>query len=560
MAVLTALDWTVLGVYLVSIVGFGIWMGRGNRRIDDFFLAGREMKWWAAGLSVMATQISAITFVGTTGQAYTQGMSFLVVYFGLPFAMVALCLTLVPFFYRSGVYTAYQYLEHRFDARTRTLTSLLFLVSRGLAMGVTLYAPSLVLSVILGWSETATILVMGGTTILYVVYGGNKSVIWTDVVQMAIIWFGIFVCVAVAIGQLPASLSLRDSLALAQLTNHLEVMDTSLDPARPYTLWSGVIGGMFLAMAYFGADQSQVQRYLSGRSLTESRLALLFNAFLKVPMQFLILLTGVLVFVFYHFEPPPLLWNTVEARRLEAFVPAGELASLQDRFLVAHRERRTAAEAYAALRDEGARRAYLDAHARMSAAHAEAGRRVGELSGKAYNDTNYIFPSYVVSQVPEGLAGLVIAVIFAAAMSTLSGEFNSLATASMVDFYQRYVRKEASDAHYLGMSRLFTAGWGVFACAVALQAGKLGSAIEVVNRFGSYFYGSILGVFGLAILTPGTSARGAFYGLIAGMTTVFLVSRYTSIAFLWYNVVGAVTVFLTGLLITAAVPERRVAS
>jgi solute:Na+ symporter, SSS family len=340
-AVLTALDWGVLGVYLVAIVGFGVWMGRGNKKIDDFFLAGREMRWWAAGLSVMATQISAITFVGTTGQAYTQGMSFLVVYFGLPFAMVTLCLTLVPFFYRSGVFTAYQYLEKRFDARTRTLTSLLFLVSRGLAMGVTLYAPSLVLSVILGWSENATILLMAGTTIVYVAYGGNKSVIWTDVVQMAIIWFGIFVCVGVALVQLPASFSLRDSLALAQLTNHLEVMDFSADPARPYTVWSGVIGGMFLAMAYFGADQSQVQRYLSGKSLTESRLALLFNAFLKVPMQFLILLTGVLVFVFYHFALPPLLWNTVEARRLEKYVPPAELASLQDRFLVAHRDRQT---------------------------------------------------------------------------------------------------------------------------------------------------------------------------------------------------------------------------
>jgi Na+/proline symporter len=558
---LTGLDWTVLGVYMVAIVGFGIFMGRGNEKMSDFFLAGREMKWWAAGLSVMATQISAITFVGTTGQAYTQGMSFLVVYFGLPFAMVALCLTLVPFFYRAGVFTAYQYLEQRFDARTRTLTSLLFLVSRGLAMGVTLYAPSLVLSVILGWSETATILLMGGTTILYVVYGGNKSVIWTDVVQMAIIWFGIFVCVGVAIVKLPASFSLRDSLALAQVTHHLDVMDVSLDPAKPYTLWSGLIGGTFLAMAYFGADQSQVQRYLSGKSLTESRLSLLFNAFLKVPMQFFILLTGVLVFVFYHFERPPLLWNAAEMRRLESHMPAPELEALRARFEAVHQARLAAAEDYARTRSADARRDYLDAQARLAAAHAEAGLEVQELSGgKAYNDTNYIFPSYVVSQLPGGLAGLVIAVIFAAAMSTLSGEFNSLATASMVEFYQRFVTTNASDAHYLIVSRLFTAGWGIFACVVALQAGKLGSAIEVVNRFGSYFYGSILGVFGLAILTPRASARGAFYGLLTGMVTVFLVSRYTSLAFLWYNVVGAVTVFLVGLLITAAVPERPVAS
>ena len=284
------------------------------------------MRWWAAGLSVMATQISAITFVGTTGQAYTKGMSFVAFYFGLPFAMVVLSLTLVPFFYRAGVYTAYQYLERRFDSRTRTLTSLLFLLSRGLPVGVTLYAPSLVLSVILGWSETATIALMGGTTIVYVVYGGNRSVIWTDVAQMALIWFGIFTCVGVAIAQLPAGVGLRDALALAQTAGRLEMMDTSPDLSRPYTLWSGLIGGMFLSMAYFGCDQSQVQRYLSGRSLTESRLSLLFNAFLKVPMQFLILLTGVLVFVFFHFHETPLLWNRAELARLEAQAPPAELA------------------------------------------------------------------------------------------------------------------------------------------------------------------------------------------------------------------------------------------
>jgi solute:Na+ symporter, SSS family len=553
---LTGLDWAVLLFYLVAIVGFGIWIGRDTKQISDFFLAGREIRWWAAGLSVMATQISAITFVGTTGQAYTTGMSFLVVYFGLPIAMVVLCLTLVPFFYRSGVFTAYEYLEKRFDSRTRTLTSVLFLISRGLSMGVTLYAPSLVLAVILGWSETTTILVMGGTTILYVVHGGNKSVIWTDVVQMVIIWAGIFICAGVALAKVPEAFTLRDSLAVAQITNHLEMMDVSPDPSRPYTLWSGLIGGTFLAMAYFGADQSQVQRYLSARSLQESRLSLLFSGFLKVPMQFLILLTGVLVFVFYHFERPPLLWNAQEMRRLERAAPA-ETAVLRTQLAAAHAARQAAAEEYARTRNPQARQAYLEAHAHLTAVHQQAGRRAAELSGaKSYNDTNYIFPSYVVSKLSGGLAGLVIAVIFAAAMSTLAGEFNSVATATMVDFYQRFVRSDASASHYLWMSRLFTALWGVFACLVALKAGQLGSAIEVVNRFGSYFYGSILGVFGLAILTPRANARGAFYGLIAGMATVYLVSRFTSIAFLWYNVVGAVTVFVVGLLITVALPDR----
>src|SRR5688572_2226632 len=549
---MTTLDWVVLGVYMVAIVAWGIWAGRGNKKMDDFFLAGRQMRWWAVGLSVMATQISAITFIGTTGQAYTDGMRFLVVYFGLPFAMVILCVTLVPFFYRARVFTAYEYLEKRFDSRTRTLTSLLFLFSRGMAVGVTLYAPSLVLSVILGLGETATIVLMGGSTILYVIYGGNKSVIWTDVVQMAIIWFGIFLCFGIAIRQLPDEMGLRDALALAQTSGRLRIMDTSPSLTTPYTLWSGLIGGFFLMLSYFGCDQSQVQRYLSGSSLTQSRLSLLFNAFLKVPMQFVILLTGVLVFVFYHFHPAPLLWNPVEMAKLERQAPAAELQAVRQRYAAAQASRQGSAEAWASSRNPDAEAAYHSAAAEMGAARGEAVKMIERINGGArYNDTNYIFPSYIVAQLPRGLAGLVIAVIFAAAMSTLSGEFNSLATATMVDFYKRFVSSSGSDARELLISRVLTAVWGGFACLVALRAGQLGSAIEVVNRFGSYFYGSILGVFLLAVLTPRASARGAFYGLMIGMAAVFAVSRYTAIHFLWYNVVGAVTVFVSGLVITA---------
>ncbi|MGE5126285.1 MAG: sodium:solute symporter [Betaproteobacteria bacterium] len=564
-AALAPADWLVLAAYVSAIVAFGVWVGRRTRNVGDFFLAGREMRWWAAGLSVMATQISAITFVGTTGQAYTSGMGFLAFYFGLPFAMVVLSLTLVPFFYRAGVYTAYQYLERRFDSRTRTLTSLLFLLSRGLSVGVTLYAPALVLSVIFGWSESATIAAMAGATIVYVVYGGNRSVIWTDVAQMALVWFGILTCFTVAVTQLPAHFGLRDALALAQATGRLETVDTSLDPARPFTLWSGLVGGMFLAMAYFGCDQSQVQRYLSGRSLTESRLSLLFNAFLKVPMQFLILLTGVLVFVFFHFHETPLLWNRAELARLEEQAPPAELRRVREAAAAAHRERARAAESFAAARRAAAdvaaaREAYVQAQERVEASDAEARRLASRVAGRPVDDVNYIFPSYIVSRLRGGLAGLILAVIFAAAMSALAGELNSLATASMVDFYKRFVRPDGGPAHDLLVSRLLTAFWGLFACAVALQAGRLGPAIVVVNKFGSYFYGSILGVFGLAVLTPRASARGAFYGLFAGMSAVFLVSRFTSIAFLWYNVVGAVTVFVVGLLISALAPGARAAA
>jgi SSS family solute:Na+ symporter len=545
--VLTGLDWAVLTAYLVGIVGLGLWAGRGNRRMGDFFLAGRSMSWWAVGLSVMATQISAITFVSTTGQGYSDGMRFLVLYFGLPFAIVILCMTFVPFFYRAGVFTAYEYLEKRFDGRTRTLTSLLFLLSRGLSVGITLYAPSLVLAVILGWSENTTILVMGGTTIAYVLYGGNKSVIWTDVVQMLIIWFGIFVCVGVAIFQIPTELGLKDALSLAALNGRTRIIDPSPSLTTPYTLWSGLIGGLFLMLAYFGTDQSQVQRYLSGRSLTESRLSLLFNAFLKIPMQFLILLTGVLIFVFYHFALPPLLWNPAEEKRLASLTRPAELSDLRDRYAQAHADRKEAALQWLHTRSGDDELAYRTHAEFMERARSEAVQRVEKASGETYNDTNYIFLSYVVTYLPKGLCGLVIAVIFAAAMSTLSGELNSLATASMVDFYKRFVNSKGSEAHDLLVSRLFTAFWGVFAGLVALRAGQLGSAIEVVNRFGSYFYGSILGVFLLAVLTRRASARAATYGLFIGMAAVMAVAFLTRVHFLWYNVIGAATVFLVGL-------------
>lgn len=552
-------DWTVLAIYLSGIVVFGWWVGRNNRKIDDFFLAGREMPWWAVGLSVMATQISAITFVSTTAQAYQDGMRFLVVYFALPFAMVILCVTLVPFFYRAKVFTAYEYLEQRFDLKTRTLTSLCFLVQRGLAVGVTLYAPSIVLSAILGISERNTIFLMAGGTILYVLKGGNRSVIWTDVVQMGIIWFGIFLCFGVAIYNLPASFTFRDALALAQANERLNIVSLDTNLATPYTLWSGLIGGLFLMLSYFGCDQSQVQRYLSGASLKESRLSLLFNAFLKVPMQFLILLTGALVFVFYHFEKPPALFNPVAAARLEALAPEG-LADAQARYAAAHESRKTAALAFAETRHGGGAAdpdAVVAAQTEFTAARTGLIDVYRNASGdREYADNNYIFLTYILNELPTGAVGLVIAVIFAAAMSTLSGEFNSLATASMIDFVRRF-RKPGSGTEEgdLMLSRVFTAFWGGFACLIALEAGRLGSAIEVVNRFGSFFYGSILGVFMLAVLTKRASGTGASIGLACGMGAVWAASEMSKMHFLWWNVVGAVTTFAAGYLISLVFPQ-----
>jgi solute:Na+ symporter, SSS family len=553
------LDWIVLAAYLVAIVSVGVWAGRGNKKIDDFFLAGREMRWWAVGLSVMATQISAITFIGTTGQAYTDGMRFLTTYYGLPFAMVILCMTFVPFFYRARVYTAYQYLEKRFDSRTRSLTSLLFLFSRGLSVGVTLYAPSLVLSVILGRSERETVLLMAGLTIAYVLYGGNRSVIWTDVFQMSVVWFGIFLCLGVALTQLPEGFGVRDALALAQASGKLNAMDTSFSLTKPYTLWTGLIGGTFLALAYFGTDQSQVQRYLSGSSLTQSRLALLFTAFLKVPMQFMILLTGVLVFVFYHFHPAPLLWNRIELQRLESRADPAWMQRTLDRYDGAQAARESALRMYTAQRHAGGPAPdlapYRRADQEMLDTRTEVLAEVTRLEGRPYSDTNHIFPTYIITHLPRGLAGLVIAVIFAAAMSALSGELNSLATASMVDFYKRFVRADGGDRHEMLVARLLTAGWGGFACLVAMQAGQYGSAIEFVNRLGSYFYGPILGVFLLGTLTR-CNATGAFWGLLTGFVTVQALAWWTPVHWLWWIPAGTLTVTAVGLILTRIAPRK----
>ncbi|HWX24869.1 MAG TPA: sodium:solute symporter, partial [Vicinamibacteria bacterium] len=399
---------------------------------------------------------------------------------------------------------------------------------------------------------------MAGAAIAYVIYGGNRSVIWTDVVQMTVIWLGIFVCVGTAVSQLPAGFRLTDALALAQTSGKLRIMDTSWSLSKPYTLWSGLLGGLFLMLSYFGCDQSQVQRYLSGSDLTQSRLSLLFNAFFKIPMQFLVLLTGVLVFVFYHFHAPPLLWNPVELARLEAHAPSGAAKELEDRFGRAFAERRAAAESMAAARHRGASadpETYLRAAGEMGATRAEAVRTLEGLEGGGrYNDTNYIFPSYVVNELPHGLTGLVIAVIFAAAMTALSGELSALATASMVDFYSRFVGRKGSLSELL-IARLLTAGWGLFACLVALRAGHLGSAIEVVNTLGSLFYGSILGVFLLALLVREARGAGAFYGLLAGLATVLGVARFTSIHFLWWNLIGASCVVAVGSVISILSPR-----
>ncbi len=546
-----ALDWAVVVVYIVWIVYDGLRRSKGTDKVAGYFLANRSLPWWAIGLSVMATQMSAVTLVGTTGQAYATGLRFIQFYFGLPLAMVILSVTVVPFFHRANVYTAYEYLERRFDLRTRTLAALLFLIGRALACGVTLAAPAVVIAAILGWRLPATVLVICIPMIVYTSIGGVQAVAWTDVKQMFVIVSGMIAAIVILVLGIPHDVGFIPALHLAGATGRLRAIDFRFDVRETYTFWSGLIGGLFLMLSYFGCDQSQVQRYLTAKSIPEARDSLLMSAFVKIPLQLLVLSTGVLVFVFYLFQTPPMLFNRAYDARIAAGPRAADYAALEREFDDAFAVRRRAAES-------GSRPAFLAADARVRDIRARAAAIVKETSGDdRFTDVNYVFPTFITTRMPIGLMGLMLAAIFAAAMSASAGELNALATATIIDFYRRHFVPEATDTHYLRVSKLATLGWGLFACVVAMYAANQGSLIEVVNRYGSFFYGSLLGVFILAILTTRATARGAFWGLIAGMIVVLVVAFTTPIAFLWHNLIGAVVVLIVGMAISALEPAPR---
>jgi SSS family solute:Na+ symporter len=551
-------DWAILLGFVAWIVYDGLKRTKDSHEIEGYFLAKRSIPWWAAGLSVMATQLSAITMIGTTGQGYSDGLRFIQFYFALPVAMVILSLTLVPFFYNSGVYTAYEYLERRFDGKTRSFTSLLFLMSRGMSVGAVVSAPAVVLSLVLGWDLTATALVITMPAVVYTMFGGVQAVTWTDVKIMVLIVGGLFAVIAAAILGLPAGVSLTDGLGVAAATGRLRTFDFSFDLSNSYTFWSGTIAALFLFCSYFGTDQSQVQRYLTARSVDEARHSLLMSAYWKIPLQFLVLILGVLVFVFYVFNPPPLLFSSVHAERMRTGGSAPSYAALQTEFDAAFEARREAAAGLAGARDSGeparlpaAKAALQEREAALQSIRARAAELVRENSDdRRFSDVNYIIPTFILTQLPVGLVGLLILAIIMAATDTIAGELNSLSTATVIDFYKRRFRPAASDAHYLRVSKIATGVWGLFACAVAVWAAALGSLIEVVNRFGSFFYGSILGVFILAVAFPRATGNGAFVGLCAGMAAVAWVASFTPLAFLWHNVIGAVAVVVAGMVVS----------
>jgi SSS family transporter len=542
---MTHIDWVVMFAWLTVLVSYGLYRGRGSDTVNQFLLAGKTMPWYAMGLSIMATQASAITFISTTGQSYVDGMRFVQFYFGLPIAMVILSATAVPIFHRANVYTAYEYLEQRFDAKTRALVTVVFLISRGLQAGLALSAPAIVLSVILGWPFRVTILIMGSVVVLFTTMGGIKAVTWADVQQMIVILIALVMALIVAVHLLPRDISFFDAVKLAGAAGKLNAVTTTFDWDDRYNIWSGLLGGMFLALAYFGCDQSQVQRYLTGKSIAQSRLSLLFNAMAKVPVQFFILFLGTMVFVLFIFEKPPVLFHPVDLKQVQA---SPEYPNLQRQYDREFDARQSAARKVIGAKDEASRDAAV---ARFQSAQDDLdSTRARAITLAGDNDTNYIFLSFVTHYLPVGVVGLVIGVIFSAAMSAISGEINSLATVTVIDIYKRHFHREATDRHYLIASRIATAFWGIYAAGFASIARGFGALIEAVNQVGSLFYGGLLGVFVLAFFVKRVNGTGAFYGVLAGEAAIFAAAKFTNIAFLWYNVVGCLVVIGVALLVS----------
>jgi solute:Na+ symporter, SSS family len=568
------LDWLVVAGYLIWIVVDGIKRTKASKEIEGYLLANRSLPWWAVGLSVMATQLSAITLVGTTGQAYADGMRFIQFYFGLPLAMVVLSVTLVPFFYRSGVYTAYEYLERRFDVKTRTAASVLFLFGRSMSTGAIISAPAVILSIIFHWNLTLTILAIGGPTILYTMLGGVQAVTWTDVKQMAIVVGGLVCAVIALILGLPDDVSISQALHVAGAAGRMNTIDFHFDVRQTYTFWSGLIGGLFLHLSYFGCDQSQVQRYLTAKSLNQARHSLLMSAFVKIPLQVLVLMVGVFMFLFYVFHQPPMLFNGEPVKQVAQGPRAAEYRQLEQAFNASYQERRDAATAMANSEGpdrESARERFRKATADMQATRSKAAAIVNEATGEpGYKDrtgdtpkpdVNYVFPTFVTTRLPQGLVGLIIAAIFAAAMSATAGELSATATATVMDLYKRLVNTSATDAHYLMVSRLAVAFWGLVACIVAHVAVQLGSLIEVVNRIGSIFYGSLLGVFVLALVFRRANGHGAFAGLVAGISAVVAFAFHPAtkgVSYLWHNPIGVAVVVIVGMTVSLLTrPQER---
>jgi SSS family solute:Na+ symporter len=555
-----ALDYVVLLGTLAAIAGYGMWRTRGKQDLHSYLKGKGNTRWFTIGLSVMATQASAITFLSTPGQGYEDGLGFVQNYFGAPLALIVISGAFLPIYRRLKVYTAYEYLGRRFDAKTRLLGAGLFLLQRGLAAGITIYAPAIVLSTVLGWRLDATIVGSGLLVVVYTVSGGNDAVNVTQKYQLGMIFVGLAAAGVVLIAGLPAWLTLPDALMVAGGFHKLQAVDYSLNPDRRYTLWSGLLGGFFLALSYFGTDQSQVGRYLSGASLRESRLGLMFNAVWKIPMQFLILMLGVFTFVFYQFETPPIFFNEAAWHEQATHGPGERLRAMQTEFNAAHAEESLHIRDWVTAERAGDAAAARDAHAAALVAnhHAELARTQAKAVLRAAdpktgsNDADYVFITFIVHHLPHGFIGLLVAAFFAAALSSKAGELSALSSTTTVDIYRHVVRREESDAHYVRASRWFTAMWGVIAIAFALSIQMAENLIQAVNILGSIFYGVVLGLFLVAFFLPRVRGTAVFWGALAAQTLVIALYCSLPISYLWYNVIGCAACVLFSLLSQAA--------
>ena len=557
------LDWFVLIFTLLSIVVYGVWKTKGATDLKSYLKGNNDAKWWGIGISIMATQASAITFLSTPGQAYSDGMRFIQFYFGLPIAMIILSVTFLPIFYRLKVYTAYEYLETRFDLKTRTLAALLFLIQRGLAAGITIYAPSIILSTLLNWNLTLTNIFIGFLVIVYTVSGGTKAVTQTQKQQMAVMMGGMILAGFLLLNMLPQNISFIDAMHVAGKMGKLNLINFDFNLSDRYNFWTGTTAALFLFLSYFGTDQSQVQRYLSGKSLAQSRLGLIMNGILKIPMQLVILFIGVMVFVFYQFNTPPILFNKVELNNVKNSIYSQQIDDLEKEFKIIHQQK--TAELYSLIESQRKekinqvnqwKKKALISNSKMTDINNEVKALVKENNASAEtNDKDYIFMNYVIDYLPHGVIGLLFAVMFSAAMSSTASELNALASTTTIDIYKRSIKKSENDQHYLLSSKFFTLLWGIIAIIFATTASLFENLIQAVNLLGSLFYGTILGIFVVAFYFKDIKSNAVFYSAI--MAEILVISihyanhmeiapNWLKMGYLWYNVVGCLLVIFFG--------------
>ena len=598
--VLNWIDWTVLTLTLLTIVGYGTWKTRGNKSAQDYIKGGNTTKWWTIGLSVMATQASAITFLSTTGQAFSDGMGFVQFYFGLPIAMVIICLVFIPLYHRLKVYTAYEFLENRFDLKTRSLTAILFLIQRGLAAGITIFAPAIILSIVLGINIVYLNIIIGVLVIIYTVSGGTKAVTVTQKQQMFVIFAGMFAALFITLNLIPEDITFTKALDIAGASGRMEVLDFSFDLENRYTVWTGVIGGTFLMLSYFGTDQSQVQRYLSGKSMKEMQMGLIFNGLLKVPMQFFILLVGIMVFVFYQFNPAPLNFIDASTKTVLASEYGDDYRALQQKQNTLFLNKQDLSQQLAKSDDDNIRKELFvldsvdrahrleskflikkaidsDYTTEYNALNTEVESLKGNPESELYieksaallalyksaakdtqtNDRDYMFIRFILNHLPVGLIGLLLAVILSAAMSSTASEINALATITSIDLYGRNVKGDKDDSHMVKMTKWFTLGWGVIAIIIACFANLAENLIQLVNIIGSIFYGNVLGIFLLAFFFKHIKGNAVFTGAIITQFIIVIGWWYDWMPYLWLNLFGCVVVITIANILQLILPKNK---